>query len=43
MFFGREGGEGDSMSVREKSVRENDSSEDESSDLFIEEISSAEE
>jgi len=43
LFFGREGGEGDSMSVREKSVRENDSSEDESSDLFMEEISSAEE
>jgi hypothetical protein len=31
------------MSVREKSVRENDSSEEESSDLFMEEISSAEE
>ena len=34
MFFGREGGEGDSISVREKSVRENDSSEEESSDLI---------
>lgn len=43
LFFGLEGGEGDSTSVREKSVLENDSSEDESSDLFIEEISSAEE
>lgn len=43
MFFGLDGGDGDSMSVLEKSVRENDSSEEESSDLFIEEISSAEE
>ena len=33
LFLGREGGEGDSMSVREKSVREKDSSEEESSDL----------
>ena len=43
MFFGLEGGDGDSASVREKSVLENDSSEEESSDLFIEEISSADE
>ena len=43
MFFGREGGDGDSTSVREKSVLENDSSEDESSDLFMEDISSADE
>ena len=43
LFFGLEGGEGDSMSVLEKSVLENDSSEDESSDRLTEEISSADE
>ena len=43
LFFGHDGGDGDSASVREKSVLENDSSEEESSDRFIEEISSAEE
>jgi hypothetical protein len=43
LFFGLEGGEGDSTSVLEKSVREKDSSEDESSDRFIDEISSADE
>ena len=43
MFLGLDGGDGDSASVREKSVLENDSSEDESSLLFMEEISSADE
>ena len=43
LFFGPEGGDGDSASVREKSVLEKDSSDDESSDRFIEDISSAEE
>ena len=43
MFFGRDGGEGDSASVREKSVREKDSSDEESSDRFMDEISSADE